>query len=345
MPKNQILIVSIITVIIAISTFTVLGLQKSNSNVKNNSNTISSLLANNKTNNSNQNISASSDVKTQITTSFYPVKFLVQSLAGSEYDVASITPSNISPHEYESTLQDQKKITDSKLFVYMGGGIDKWADKITQNNSNNSLAINKSIKLMEDTGDEDKKDEKPKTEEKTKIAGDISSGYDPHTWLDPKNMITASDAITSELIKLNPAKTSLFQANNVATKQKLSDLDSKFTAGLKECKAGFVVTSHDAFGYLAKSYGFDIESVSGSDPKDQVSLQAFEKIKNKVIDQKIKFVFAGDDENSKTIDSLASKTNSKVLELGTLETVEVADDYFSIMNKNLDNLKTARECN
>jgi zinc transport system substrate-binding protein len=338
MPKNNLLIISIVAIIAIISTVSILVLQKPNQSA-------------NKTNQSNNSTNNSAQSpKEIITTSFYPVQFLTQSIAGNEFDVQSITPSNISPHDYETTLQDQKKINDSKLFLYMGAGIDKWADKISQNPQNKSIsyvAINKSIDLQKESeeGHKDRDDHKDEKKPENNIAGDISSGFDPHTWLDPKNMIIASDIITKELIKLSPSKSNVFTANNNITKQKLTDLDSKFAKGFIQCRVGFVVTSHDAFGYLSKSYNFDIEAVAGTEPSDQISLQAFQAIVSKVADQKVKYVFAGDDENSKTIESLATKTNTKVLELGTIETVGQGEDYFTIMNKNLQNLVTARECN
>jgi zinc transport system substrate-binding protein len=273
--------------------------------------------------------------KPVITTSFYPVEFLVSSIVGSAGKVQSVTPKNISPHDYETTPQDIAKIEQSSLFVYMGFGIDGFADKVVNNlkaKNIQTLAINDNLPLQQ--GSEEEKSDKTSTQK----------SIDPHTWLSPKNMLIANQNLTQKLSELYPAQKATFEGNSANLQTKLTALDQKFVSSLASCKQDFIVTSHDAFGYLAKDYGFKIEAVAGTDPVDQISLQEFNRITEKVKTSGLKYIFAGDDESSKTIDNLAAKTDTKVLALSTMETIEPSQDYFSVMEANLQNLKTAREC-
>jgi zinc transport system substrate-binding protein len=304
---------------------------------------INSLFGQSTPNNQNNNSNSSTQTLNTITTSFYQVEFLAKNIAGNTLNVQNIVQNNISPHDYESTPQDIAKIENSKLFIYMGAGIDGFADKIiTKINSQSTptLALNNGLSLLEGSeheheGEGQKAETKSPTKEKS---------YDPHTWLDPKNMIIATDNITTKLSTLYPNQKATFEANSSALKSKLQKLDSKFTTGLSQCQHDFIVTSHDAFGYLAKGYNFNISAVAGNEPSDQVSLQEFGEVVDRVKTSGIGYVFQGDDENSKTITNLASQTNTQILDLSTMETVSPTQDYFGIMESNLANLQKAMNC-
>lgn len=314
----------IIATIVVLATLAAVTIAFVSSQTKNNPATNSLYIPN--SNSSTLSISP----KLNISTSFYPVQFLVANIIGNTGQVQSITPKNISPHDYEITPQDLLKVGQSDLFVYLGGDIDGFGDKVADSlklQNKPSFAINKSIPIQ-----------------LIQTQQAIQKTFDPHTWLSPKNMIAANQLLTGKLSEQYPNQKSVFEFNASILDTKLKTLDQAYATKLSNCKLDFVVTSHDAFGYLARSYNFQIQAVAGIDPNDQISIQEFNNIVDKVKSSGVQYVFAGDDEGDKSIQNLADKTGTKVLELATMETIDQDQDYFSQMQANLDNLVTARDC-
>ena len=72
-----------------------------------------------------------------------------------------------------------------------------------------------------------------------------------------------------------------------------------------------LVTSHDALGYFARDYGFEIHPVRGISTSEQPSSQ---KVRARIEDikgQGIKAIFAENIENPKVLEQITKKTGAK----------------------------------
>lgn len=54
-------------------------------------------------------------------------------------------------------------------------------------------------------------------------------------------------------------------------KNDLSALDNEYALGLKQCEHRTLITSHAAFGYLARDYQLEQVSVAGVSPEEEPS--------------------------------------------------------------------------
>ncbi len=94
---------------------------------------------------------SSSEGKISIVTSIFPEYDWVMNILGdraSEFDVKLLVDSGIDLHSYSPTVDDVASITDSDLFIFVGGESDEWAEDIVANNE----GLN-SINLLEALGD------------------------------------------------------------------------------------------------------------------------------------------------------------------------------------------------
>ena len=105
---------------------------------------------------------------------------------------------------------------------------------------------------------------KPTTSTRTR--GD---GIDPHFWLDPLRLADVGDAIAAELSALAPDEAATFTQNAAALRSELEALDAEFSAALADCANTDLVTSHQAFGYLAQRYGLTQVGISGLSPDEE----------------------------------------------------------------------------
>ncbi len=86
------------------------------------------------------------------------------------------------------------------------------------------------------------------------------AGADPHTWFSVQNVKQWVDNIEHVLSDLDPANAETYKSNASAYRTELEELQAYAETQLAGIPAGnrFLVTNHDAFGYLAHEYGLQV---------------------------------------------------------------------------------------
>ena len=271
--------------------------------------------------------------KLQITASFYPLYYFASRIAGAKADVYDITPAGAEPHDYELTPQDIMRIEGSRILILNGGGLEAWGDNIRQNLSQSDVAII-------NAGD-------------GLTTRDLVEGgkniVDPHVWLSPVLAQEMADKIEKGLQAADPKNASYYQANAIALKADLQNLDNEYKTGLKECAGHDIITSHAAFGYLAANYNFTQISIAGLSPDAEPSSRQLADITNFAKANGVKYIFFESLTSSKLSQTLADEVGAQILVLNPIEglTDEEAargGNYFTQMESNLVNLKIALAC-
>src|SRR3989338_6805378 len=182
----------------------------------------------------------------QVVVSFYPLEEFSRQVGGREVDVTSLIPAGVEPHDFEPTARDIVAIHQSDVFVYNGAGFEPWIERTLPDIEKSGVAVVNSSKGV-----------------------DVLSSGDPHIWLDPIMARKQVDAITEGFITADPQHASIYEANATAYKKQLADLDTDFHVGLSHCATRNIVVSHEAFGYVARRYGFNVISISGISPDEE----------------------------------------------------------------------------
>lgn len=271
--------------------------------------------------------------KLQIIASFYPLYFFAKEIGKDKADVGNITPAGSEPHDYEPTTQDLAKISKADMLVLNGGNLEAWGGKI--------------------------KDQLQGTKVLTVIAGDNLANkqldeygkkiLDPHIWLDPELAKKEVARITAGYISIDPAHASYYQNNERELENQFNQLDEKFVRGLSNCKQKDFVTSHAAFGYLATRYGINQIAISGVSPDEEPSSQKLAEITDLVKKENIKVIFFESLVSPRLAQTIAGETGAKTMVLDPIE--GISDDqikrgknYFTVMEDNLKNLRSALQC-
>ena len=89
---------------------------------------------------------------------------------------------------------------------------------------------------------------------------DEHAAGDPHTWMDPRNVMIWADNIAYALSALDPAHADSYRANAEAYKAQLEELDNYIAAQVARIPEANrkLVTDHEALGYFARRYGFEV---------------------------------------------------------------------------------------
>lgn len=278
-----------------------------------------------------QNPEASGE-KMSIVASFYPVYFFASEIGGDKADVMNVTPAGGEPHDYEPTAQDMARIESGKLLI-LNGGVEAWAENIEQNiDPSRTIVVTAGKGLM--------------TQQVVEEGETIT---DPHVWLSPLLAQQMVDKIASGFTQADPDNASYYATNAQALKAKLSDLDTAYKQGLSTCKSKNIITSHAAFGYLASTYGLNQVPITGVSPDAEPSAQELAQVAKFARDNNVKYIFFESLVSPKLSETIATEVGAQTLVLNPLEGLtdeEIAadKDYFTEMQNNLANLKTALQC-
>jgi len=270
--------------------------------------------------------------KIKVSASFYPIYFLAQQIAGDKADAYNITPAGAEPHDYEPTAKDMANIENSNMIVLNGGGLEAWGDNIKQNSGNKAVIVVAGEGLTTKT-----------------IVEENNQRTDPHIWLSPVLAKEMANKILAGFVQIDPENKEYYQANAQVLISKLENLDNEYKQGLADCKNKSIITSHSAFGYLASAYELEQVSVTGLSPDAEPSAQQLAEIVEFAKDNNVKYIFFESLVSPKLSETIATEIGAKTLILNPLEgltneEISQGKNYFTEMESNLTNLKTALEC-
>ncbi len=261
---------------------------------------------------------------------FFPLYEAARYVGGDNVTVSSVVPNGVEPHDYDPTPSQIAGMGTADVFIENGVGFDGLEGKLSGGFGNSTVVVNASRGVGLLGGGQD---------------NGSSLATDPHIWLSPRRMMIIADSIKAGFDQADPAHAGAYDANAADFKSKLSQLDSDYRAGLAHCGKDTILTTHDAFGYLASDYGFKQIYISGLSPDAEPSPQKLAELVDTARSQNITVVFYEELVDPRIADTIAAEVGARTMELSPLEgSKNQSDDYFSLMRKNLANLKVALEC-
>lgn len=257
--------------------------------------------------------------------SFYPLYFLSEEIGGDYVETKIVVPHGVDSHDYEPSMNQLKELSKAQIFIYNGANFESWVDKLIGSIVEEAVTLNAS-------------------EYSELIA--VDGKVDPHLWLNPENMIKVGEAIKDRFIDLDEKNKAYYEANYNKLKNRLKDLDNRFFEELKEKKIDSIIVSHRAFEYMAKRYGFNQIPVAGISPEQEPSPRTIAEIIDVVKEKDHKYIFLETVASPKTVEVISMETNLETLVLNPIEGLteeEVAngENYITLMERNLENLKKA----
>lgn len=169
---------------------------------------------------------------------------VVAVVGGERIDVAALVPRGVDPHSFEPTPQDVRRVADAQVVFENGLGLEAFLGDLVRNAGTGAPVVSVSARI----------DPLPAGAD----AG--HGGWDPHTWLDPQNVILWTGTIEASLAALDPHGAAVYARNAQAYRVELESLDAEveaLLAGIPRTQRK-LVTDHEEFAYFARRYGFTI---------------------------------------------------------------------------------------
>lgn len=167
--------------------------------------------------------------------------------------------------------------------------------------------------------------------------------FDPHTWMDPNNVIIMVENIRDALVAADPANAAAYEANAEAYIAELVDLDAYIrerVASIPEANR-VLITNHNVFAYFAREYDFVSMSVLGVPTTEMADPGAGEiaGLIEAIREMGIPAIFAENISNPRLVEQIAREAG---IEFDLLYTDALGqpgtpgDTYLGMMRHNID---------
>lgn len=268
--------------------------------------------------------SANDGGRLSVAAGFYPYEFVAARVGGPDVQVTNLTEPGGEPHDLELSPQQVAALGETDLVVYSRGFQPAVDEAVDQQAAGRALDVLTAVELREgEPGQE--------------VA-------DPHVWLDPVRLATIATAVADQLAERVPDRAGAFRDRAAALGAELRSLDEQLRTGLATCERRQIVTSHDAFGYLAGAYGLEQVSIAGLSPDDEASPGRLAEVAVLAREQGVTTIFFEELVSPKVAESLAREVGAQATVLSPLEGAPETGDYVTAMRQNLATLRTALGC-
>ena len=290
------------------------------------------------------------DGKLRIVTTVFPVYDWVRNIAeGTEVEISMLVNKGVDLHSYQPTVDDIVRISESDIFIYVGGESDRWAADIADTVSGNGTVC---IDLLDVLGDSARDEETAEGMEDDEDDGD-GGGKDEHVWLSLKNAEKICGFISGQLCSVNGNDRETYVSNTDSYTAKLNELDRRYeeTVGNSPCRT-LLFGDRFPFLYMTSDYGIEYYAAfAGCSAETEASFNTVMFLAGKADELGLKYILKTESSDGRLAETIRNSTVSKdqiILTLDSMQSVTSEDvaggvTYIGIMEENLGILREALE--
>lgn len=229
-----------------------------------------------------------------------PLKQIVESITGDDFEVGILVPAGASPETYEPTPRQMKELDDASL-IFSTGLLD-FETALTAKIRQQPVNLSQGIDL---------------------IAGCCShgdgahkhGGTDPHIWTSPACLVqmaqTAFDAIHAAY-----PDSAKYEANYNVLRERLRRLDAETAEQCRRSPLPYFIIYHPALTYFARDYGLQQISIEhdGKEPSAKRMTQLIDRARRDGIDR----IFCQKQYPVSTVEVIASDIGARIIVIDPL---------------------------
>ena len=226
-------------------------------------------------------------------------------IAGDHMEVTGLCGPGIDPHLYQATRADQELLLNARLVLYHGIHLEgKMGDLLAR--VKKKPREGQHIAAVADVIDKEKL-----------IRNELFGDYpDPHLWFDLRLWKISVEELGKALQSADPANAASYDS---ATKAYLAELEKTHQWALARvaelpAEKRKVVTSHDAYNYFARAYGFEVKGLQGISTESKPGLQNIKSAAKYITDNNIPVIFAETSVPRDAIEKVAELAGCKICE-------------------------------
>lgn len=223
---------------------------------------------------------------------------VANAVGGSEVSVQCPIKPGTDPHAYEPTPGDLKQLASARLVLASGKHLEHYLPKLKSGLQPGAVLVEVGDKL-------------PSLKMTEEGEGVVE---DPHWWHNVANVEKATKIVRDALVQVDPTQKEAFQRNAAVYLAKLGTLDAWVKEKVAELPRDQreLVTSHDAFQYFARQYGFKILAIEGVSTEQEASAKQVNDLIATIKKEGVKAIFLEDTLNPKVSTEITRETGAKI---------------------------------
>ncbi|MGA2292022.1 metal ABC transporter substrate-binding protein [Bradyrhizobium sp.] len=228
-----------------------------------------------------------------VVASFSILGDFVRNVGGERVGVTTLVGPNGDVHVYTPAPMDAKKVADAKLLVINGLGLEGWLPRLVQSAGSKATIVTATLGIAPIK---------------------IDAAPDPHAWQSVLNAKIYVANIRDALMAADPADAAVFRANAQSYLKELDGLDREVREAVAKIPDGRrkVISTHDAFGYLALAYGIEFIAPLGVSTESEASARDIAAIISQIKSLKIPAVFLENISDPRLIRRIAAETGTRI---------------------------------
>lgn len=275
-------------------------------------------------------------------------------------------------HSYDPTAQDLITIQNSNLFVYVGGEMEKWSDKVLDSldmNNTEVICIAEFVDTIEeqevdgaeehehehdhDHEDEDEHHEEGEEHEHHEEGEEHEhhheeGAFDEHIWTSPANAIKMVNALEEAMEKIDSENKDKYKENANKYIAQIKDVDNKIQNIVdNKVRSRLIFADKMPMQYFINYYKLDVSAAfNGCSSETEPSAKTIAYLEDKVKEEKIPVVLYIELNPGRVAQTIADETGTKAMQIQTLHNVSLDDfnkgeTWVSLMTRNIEVLKAA----
>jgi manganese/zinc/iron transport system substrate-binding protein len=244
--------------------------------------------------------SQAADKKIRVTATVTMVADLVRSVGSDRVQVEALMGPGVDPHLYKAAASDVSKLQQADVIFYSGLLLEGKMQDIF-----NKFARSKRfVYPVTESIPTDRLLEPP----------EFAGHYDPHVWFDVPLWKLCVDTVVKGLSEADPAGKDYYEKRAAETRARMDELHQWALKKAAELPAErrILVTSHDAYNYFGRAYGFQVVGLQGISTVTEAGLADMAKLSDFIREKRIKAVFVESSVPHHTIERISKDTGVKI---------------------------------
>lgn len=236
----------------------------------------------------------------EVVTTVSMVTDLVKIVGENRVEVRGLMGAGVDPHLYKATASDITKLAGADVIFYSG------------------LVLEGKMQDIFSKMARTKKFVYPVTEaippELLLEPAQFAGHYDPHVWFDVTLWSRCVDTVVKGLSELDPQGKMIYEKRGKALQKKMQELHQWALKKADELpkEKRILVTSHDAYNYFGRAYGFQVVGLQGISTVTEAGLADMAKLVDYIKKNKVKAIFVESSVPHNTIERISKDAGVKI---------------------------------
>jgi len=238
--------------------------------------------------------------KLKVATTIGMVADLVKQVGGERVEVDQMMGPGVDPHLYKPTAKDASRLAKADVIFYSGlmleGRMGDFFARLARGGKN-AYPVTESV-------------DKARLLEPEEFEGH----YDPHLWFDVEVWGQTVPTIVKGLCDVDPEGAEFYKKNGVALVASMNELHEwcKAKAAELDPDKRILVTSHDAYNYFGKAYGFKVVGLQGISTVTEAALADMASLVDMIEEKNVKAIFVETSVNPAAIKRVSADAGVKI---------------------------------